>query len=63
MSRSSIQRLEKEFAGAPREEQRLFLMRLPQLLDLAPSDLTLLKTSEPSFKFWDNSDDALYDAL
>jgi hypothetical protein len=63
MSRSSIRRLEKEFAGAPPEEQRLFLMRLPRLLDLDPSDVARLKAAEPAFAFWDNPDDAAYDAL
>jgi hypothetical protein len=63
MSKASLRRLEKELAGAPREEQRVFLMHLPQLLDLSSSDLVFLKHSEPSFTFWDNPDDAVYDAL
>lgn len=63
MPRFSLHRLEKEFAAAPSDTQRLFLMRLPQLLDLSPDDLAALKTTEPSFKFWNNPDDAVYDTL
>ncbi|MBI1813097.1 hypothetical protein HY285_05915 [Candidatus Peregrinibacteria bacterium] len=63
MTRFSLRRLEKDFAAAPSEKQRLFLMRLPQLLDLSPTGPALLRTSEPSFEFWNNSDDAAYDTL
>jgi hypothetical protein len=63
MRNSSLQRLEKSLAEASPSQQRTFLMRLPQLLDLSPSDLALLKAAEPSFAFWDNPDDDAYDAL
>ncbi|MBI1813118.1 hypothetical protein HYR82_05095 [Candidatus Peregrinibacteria bacterium] len=63
MPQFSLRRLEKDLAAAPREQQRVFLAHLPQILDLAPSDVVLLKASEPSFEFWNNSDDAIYDSL
>jgi hypothetical protein len=63
MNNSSLHRLEKSFAEATPSQQRTFLMRLPRLLDLSPSDLAMLKAAEPSFRFWDNPDDAAYDAL
>ncbi len=63
MTKSTVHRLEKEFIGATSQQQRVFLMRLPYMLDLSPSDLALLKASETAFAFWDNPDDAAYDSL
>ena len=62
-SKAAIGRLEKVLARAPREEQRLFLMRLPQLLDIDPSDFASMKLAETSFAFWENSEDAVYDKI
>lgn len=45
------------------EEQRKLLAALPHLLKIAYVDLASLKVAEPSFQFWENSDDAIYDAL
>jgi hypothetical protein len=63
MPKSSLRRLEQDFVRATPRQQRTFLMRLPQLLDLSPDDLALLRASEAAFAFWDNPDDAAYDAL
>lgn len=63
MVKSSLHRLEQDFAQATPSQQRMFLMRLPQLMDFSPADLALLKTAETAFTFWNNSDDAVYDAL
>jgi len=39
------------------------LRELPAHLKIAPDDVAWLKLSEPAFAFWDNPDDAAYDAL
>jgi len=46
----------------PNEQQRL-LSELPRLLKISAANLALLKLAEPSFQFWENSDDAIYDRL
>ncbi len=63
MPKHPLRRLEQGLSRASRSQQRLFLARLPSLLDLRPSDLALLRAAEPSFAFWDNPDDAAYDDL
>ena len=45
------------------EEQRQFVAKLPHLLKIHLEDLFLLKFAEPSFDFWNNTDDAIYDSL
>ena len=47
---------------APEEQQRL-LVELPKLLKISDTDLAYLKLAEPSFLFWENPDDAIYDTL
>ena len=39
------------------------LRELPAHLKIAPDDVAWLKLAEPAFAFWDNPDDAAYDAL
>lgn len=57
---STVERAIREFAP---EQQRRLLLKLPKLLKLAPDELELLKLAETSFKFWNNSADAVYDSL
>lgn len=57
----SLHQVESVIRRARPEEQRVFLMHLPQLLKLAPEDIRFLKAVESSFEFWNNSDDAIYD--
>ena len=45
------------------EEQRRLLAELPQLLKISKRDLGYLKLAEPSFQFWENPNDAVYDTL
>lgn len=61
--KTSIKKLEKILSEAKPEEQRIFLSRLPRILKIGWSDLTLLKASEKSFEFWNNKEDAVYDNL
>ncbi|MDR3643317.1 MAG: hypothetical protein P4L74_06870 [Candidatus Doudnabacteria bacterium] len=60
---NSIKRLEKILSQAAPKQQRLFLRKLPGLLKISWSDSTLLKSSQKSFGFWDNKEDAIYDKL
>ncbi len=60
---TSIKQLEKVLSKAHPKEQRDFLANLPKILKISWSDLTLLKASQKSFDFWDNSQDAIYDKL
>ncbi len=46
----------------PQEQQRL-LAELPRLLKISGIDRAYLKLTEPSFQFWENADDAIYDPL
>lgn len=61
--KTSIKQLEKVLSNAKPEEQRVFLARLPRILKISWSDLTLLKASQKSFEFWNNKEDAIYDKL
>ena len=63
MNSFSLDQLEATITKAPLEQQRMFLAHLPRLLHLPAGDLAMLRTSEQSFEFWDNSDDAVYDQL
>ncbi len=37
--------------------------RLPSVLAPSPEELAWLRLAEPAFQFWDNPEDAAYDAL
>lgn len=39
------------------------LNRLPSVLAPSPEELAWLRLAEPAFQFWDNPEDAAYDAL
>jgi len=61
--RLSLHDVEQAIEQFPPEEQRQLLAELPQLLKLSNQTLGDLKLAEPSFQFWDNPDDAIYDTL
>ena len=61
--KNSVKQLEKILVKAKPEEQRIFLAKLPSILKISWSDLTLPKASQKSFKFWNNKEDAIYDKL
>jgi hypothetical protein len=60
---NSIKQLEEVLSKANPKEQRVFLARLPKILKISWSDLSLLKASQESFDFWNNKEDAIYDNL
>ena len=62
MSRVTIMEIEQAIQEAKPDEQRQFLARLPHLI-LSTGDFALLKLAEPSFEFWNNKEDAVYDSL
>ncbi|GAB63554.1 MAG: hypothetical protein DWB56_12365 [Candidatus Jettenia sp.] len=45
------------------QEQKILLSKLLSLQKLSLDDLSLLKVAEPSFDFWDNPEDSIYDNL
>ncbi len=45
------------------QEQRILLTKLLSLQKISSDDLALLKVAEPSFNFWDNPEDSIYDNL
>lgn len=59
----TLETIEQAIAAAHPEEQRKLLSDLPKILRLSAEDMAWLKAAEPSFAFWDNPDDALYDRL
>lgn len=63
MTNLTLQQVETIIAEAKPEQQRRLLAKLPRLLKISATDLTLLKISESSFDFWNNPDDAIYDKL
>ena len=63
MPNLSIEKIADEIGKAKPEDQKLLLAKLPYLLKISLSDIVLLKLSEPSFDFWNNPDDQIYDKL
>lgn len=61
--RLSLHEIEEAIERCAPAEQRQLLAELPHLLKLSSADRALLKAAEPSFQFWDNPDDAVYDTL
>ena len=59
----SLQEVEQAIEQFPPADLQRLLAELPKLLKGSRVDLASLKLAEPSFQFWDNSDDAVYDAL
>ena len=59
----SLKEIEQAIVAVDAEIQIRLLRDLPHLLKISPVDLALLKASEPSFDFWNNPDDIVYDPL
>jgi hypothetical protein len=45
------------------KDQVELIQVLPRHLKISPEDLAWTKAAESSFAFWDNPEDAIYDAL
>lgn len=63
MKHLPLQEIEQAIQNADPEKQRTLLRDLPHLLRIPLADLALLKVAEPSFDFWNNLDDVVYDQL
>ncbi len=63
MKSSLIETIERELVQAPPAQKRKMLAKLSRLLKISPNDIAWLKLAEPSFEFWDNPEDAIYDKL
>ena len=61
--RLSLQAVEHAIEQFPAQEQQKLLAELPRLLKISKGELAYLKLAEPSFQFWENPDDAIYDTL
>ena len=59
----TLKAIEKAVKTLNSEEQRKFLCDLPALINLSAEDFSRLKAAEKSFSFWNNPEDAVYDAL
>ncbi len=59
----TLAQIEKAISKANFEQQKRLLADLPHLLKIHAADLGLLKAAEPSFDFWNNPDDIVYDRL
>jgi len=59
----SLQEIETAIVQLNKPEQQKLLSDLPQLINLKREDISYLKVAEPSFEFWENSEDVVYDKL
>lgn len=63
MQNLSLPQIERAIERAEPEDQRRLLVRLPKLIGLDFDTLALLKLAGPSFEFWNNEQDSIYDRL
>lgn len=59
----NLEEIENAISQLDRSSQQKLLKDLPRLIDLRQQSFALLKAAEPSFEFWENSEDAVYDNL
>ncbi|MCZ6449688.1 MAG: hypothetical protein O6918_02300 [Deltaproteobacteria bacterium] len=58
-----VEKIFEDIKTLSREERRELLRLLPKALDVTPEDLLWARLAEPSFSFWDNPEDQIYDEL
>ncbi len=58
-----VEKIFEDIKTLSREERRELLRLLPKALDVTPEDLLWARLAEPSFRFWDNPEDQIYDEL
>ena len=59
----SLEEIELAIKSLDKSAQQQLLTDLPKLLEIDFESLGWLKVAEPSFEFWDNPEDAVYDNL
>ena len=62
-TKKTLKEIESAIAKLSPADQARLLGNLPSLVSEHSLDQGLLKLAEPSFRFWDNADDAAYDSL
>ena len=63
MQNLSLAQIERAIEKSEPEDQRQLLVRLPRLIGIDIDTLALLKLAGPSFEFWNNEQDSIYDRL
>lgn len=58
-----VDRIFEDIKGLSENEKKELLSLLPKVLKLSPEDLLWARLAESAFDFWDNPEDAIYDAL
>ena len=59
----SLRGIEKAILCLKKDDQLKLTTELPLILKLPADNLSLLKLAEPSFEFWENPEDAVYDSF
>ena len=59
----SLEQIERAIKQLDEADQQKLLRDLPNLLKINAESFWWLKIAEPSFAFWDNEEDAVYDHL
>ncbi|MGH7453359.1 MAG: hypothetical protein ACRENG_18560 [bacterium] len=59
----SLEDIELAIKKLDKTSQQKLLQDLPKLLGISYDAMVWLKVAEPSFAFWDNEEDAVYDNL
>jgi len=59
----SLNEIEEAILFLKKEDQLKLTAELPVILKLPNDTLSLLKLAEPSFEFWNNPEDSVYDSL
>lgn len=59
----SLREIEEAILCLKKDEQLKLQEELPVIMHLSESDLSYIKLAEPSFEFWDNPEDEVYDSL
>jgi Flp pilus assembly CpaE family ATPase len=60
---STVQEISQAIERLDVRDQMRLLHDLPAHLKIQPDDVGWLKATEPTFEFWNNSEDAIYDQL
>ena len=62
-SKNALATIEQVLRKAKPADQHRFLLKLPRLLNISLETFALLKLAEPSFGFWNNPEDEIYNYL
>ena len=58
-----VDKIFEDIKRLSKNEQKELLRLLPKALDVTSEDLLCARLAEPSFGFWDNPEDQIYDEL